>query len=58
MHRFFVPTELIEGEAVRLVGDVADQLVRVLLARLGEQIVVLDNTRWGYLVTLESLSRR
>lgn len=58
IHRFFVPPELIDGESVTLVGDVADQLVRVLRARPGEQIVVLDDTGWEYMVTLESLSRR
>ncbi len=58
MHRFFVPPELIDGESVTLVGGVADQLVRVLRTRPGEQIIVLDDTGWEYMVTLESLSRR
>lgn len=58
MHRFFVLPEHIYGETVTLVGEVADQLVRVLRARRGDRIVVLDDTGWEHVVILESLNRK
>ena len=58
MHRFFVPQDQIDGKNVTLTGDVAHQLARVLRARPGEEIVVLDGSGWEYLVTLEDISPR
>ncbi len=56
MHRFFVALNCIQGERVALKGDTARQLARVLRARLGDEIIVLDNTGWEYQVTLDSIS--
>ncbi len=52
MHRFFVPPDCIQGDAVALPGDVARQLARVLRARPGDQVIVLDSSGWEYQVTL------
>ena len=58
MHRFFIPPNCIEGESVILGDDVGHQLAAVLRARPGEQIVVLDDSGWEYIVTLERVSPR
>ena len=58
MHRFFVPPSHIEGNRVTLIADAARQLARVLRARPGENIIVLDNTGREYAVTLDSVSAR
>ena len=55
MHRFFVPPECIAGDAVTLPGDVSHKLRRVLRARAGDEIVVLDDTGMEYLVRLEDV---
>jgi 16S rRNA (uracil1498-N3)-methyltransferase len=57
MHRFFIPPDCINGDAVIFPGDAARQLARVLRARPGDQVVALDNSGWEYLVTLEAVGR-
>lgn len=52
MHRFFVSPDCIKGNGVTLSGDAARQLARVLRARPGDQIIVLDSSGWEYRVTL------
>ena len=56
MHRFFVPPTCIDGDVVRLAGDVARQIARVLRARPGDRIVVLDDTGWEYHVVLDHVT--
>ncbi len=56
MHRFFVSPDFIDGDAVAFPEDAARQIARVLRARPGEQVIVLDNTGWEYVVTLEVVS--
>ena len=56
MHRFFVSPTCIDGHWVDLPGDVARQLRSVLRARAGEKIMVLDDTGWEYLVSLDTVS--
>ncbi len=58
MHRFFVPPSHIKGDRVTLTADAARQLARVLRARPGENIIVLDDTGREYAVTLDSVSVR
>jgi 16S rRNA (uracil1498-N3)-methyltransferase len=55
MHRFFVSPNCISGDVVTLHGEVARQLARVLRLRPGDRIIVLDDSGWEYLVTLESV---
>ncbi|MDP6402013.1 MAG: RsmE family RNA methyltransferase [SAR202 cluster bacterium] len=55
MHRFFVAAECIEASAVTLSGDAARQIARVLRARPGDRITVLDDSGWEYAVTLEAV---
>lgn len=52
MHRFFVPPDTISGEEVRLGGDLAHQIVRVLRLRRGEKVVLLNAKREEYDVEL------
>lgn len=52
MHRFFVPPDTISGDEVRLGGDLAHQIVRVLRLRRGEKIVLLNAKREEYDVEL------
>ncbi len=54
MHRFFIPSSWIDAHAVTLSGDVARQLTRVLRVRPGDQIIVLDDSGFEYVVTLEA----
>ena len=57
MHHFFVPPECIVEDNVTLPADVASQLSRVLRARLGDEIVVLDDSGTEYLVQLSAIDR-
>ena len=56
MHRFFVSPDCIDGNVVTLTSEFAHQLARVLRFRAGDQITVLDDTAFEYLVTLNSVS--
>ena len=57
MHRFFLPPEYIVEDNVTLPADVASQLSRVLRARVGDEIVVLDDTGMEYLVKLGAIDK-
>lgn len=52
MHRFFVPPDTISGEEVRLGGDLAHQIVRVLRLRRGTRVVLLNSKREEFDVEL------
>ncbi len=52
MHRFFVPPDSISGEEVRLGGQLAHQIVRVLRLRRGQRVVLLTSRREEYDVEL------
>ncbi|NLD71571.1 MAG: 16S rRNA (uracil(1498)-N(3))-methyltransferase [Chloroflexi bacterium] len=60
MHRFFVPPEWLAGrnvgDEVHLAGPVARQLARVLRARPGEHIALLDDTGWAVEAVLQALA--
>ena len=58
MHRFFVSPECISGDTVTLGGDVARQLAHVLRSRPGDRIVVLDDSGWEHLVSLDEVNPR
>ena len=58
MHRFFVGPDSIDGDSVSLQGDAARQISRVLRARPGQRIVVLDNSGSEYVVVVRSVSPR
>ena len=57
MHRFFLPQDCIDGSGVTFPAPVSRQVVRVLKIRVGERVVVLDNTGWEYEVTMTRLAR-
>lgn len=52
MHRFFVPPDTVSGDEVRLAGDLAHQIVRVLRLRRGARVVLLNSRREEYDVEL------
>ena len=58
VHRFFVPPSNIEDERATLTADASRQLARVLRARTGDGVIVLDDSGYEYAVTLDSVSTR
>ena len=54
MHRFFVEPDQIQGARVLFADAQAHQIARVLRLRPGDQVVVLDNRGWQYMVVLET----
>lgn len=56
MHRFFVSPDCMDGTLVRLPEPVTSQLRRVLRARPGDEVLVLDDSGWEYLVRLDVTS--
>ena len=56
MHRFFIPPDHLREDSVTLPQAASRQLSRVLRARAGEQIILLDDTGWEYLVTLTQVA--
>lgn len=58
VHRFFIPPSNIKGERVTLTEDASRQLARVLRARPGDDIIVLDDSSYEYAVTLDNVSAR
>ena len=57
MQRFFVPTTWIQGDRVRLEGDLPRRLSRVLRLSPGDRVVLLDNSGSEYEVALASFTR-
>ena len=55
MHRFFVPPDHIEGEAVRFTAAQSAQIARVLRLRPGDQVEALDNLGARYIVSPTSV---
>ena len=56
MHNFFVHPTSIEADQVALTGGVAHQIAHVLRLRAGDEIVILDNSGYEYLVLLHKVS--
>jgi len=46
MHRFFIPTDWIQGNDLTVTGPQAHQIARVLRMRPGDVVIVLDNSGW------------
>ncbi len=57
MHRFFIPSNQIDGHQVVITGPIAHQIRNVLRMEAGQQIIVLDNQGWEYKVALAHLER-
>ena len=58
MRRFFVPAEALTGEEVRLTGDLARRLGRVLRLQPGDVVLLLDGSGFEYETRLERLDDR
>ena len=58
MQRFFVPPAALQTEPVRLGGDVAHQIARVLRLAPDAEIILLDNTGAAYLARLLTVTPR
>ncbi len=58
MHRFFVPSEVIEGTEIFFPSELVQQLGRVLRLREGDRVIVLDNSGMEYEVQLHTFTKR
>ena len=58
IHRFFVPPECIDQDAVTISGMLVHQLYHVLRMTAGDHIIVLDNSGWEYKVELKTIEPR
>ncbi len=56
MHRFFVDPQCIQGGQARVDGSVAHQVAQVLRLRTGDSVVLMDNSRFEYVVILQVIS--
>jgi 16S rRNA (uracil1498-N3)-methyltransferase len=57
MHRFFVPPATLAGTDIRISGETARQIGRVLRMQPGDQVCLLDGLGWEYIVTLDGFAR-
>jgi 16S rRNA (uracil1498-N3)-methyltransferase len=57
-HRFFVPSESIQGDPISLGGEIAHQLSHVLRLEPGDEIELLDNSGLAWRVRLTQVSAR
>ncbi|MEK6589423.1 MAG: 16S rRNA (uracil(1498)-N(3))-methyltransferase [Nitrospinota bacterium] len=57
MHRFFVNRDSIVNDHVKITGDDAEQMRKVLRIKGGEEVVVLDGLGWEYRVLLKEVKR-
>lgn len=57
MHRFFVNRESIIADHVKIAGDDAEQIRKVLRLKEGEEIAVLDGQGWEYKVQLDEIKK-
>lgn len=58
MHRFFVPPETVQTDPVRLGGEQAHQIARVLRLSPGDEVALLDNSGLCYRARLLAVSPR
>jgi 16S rRNA (uracil1498-N3)-methyltransferase len=56
MNRFFLPTDCISAGEVRFPENISHQISQVLRLRIGEEIVVLDNSGFEYMVEIVQVS--
>ncbi|MBI3583202.1 MAG: 16S rRNA (uracil(1498)-N(3))-methyltransferase [Nitrospinae bacterium] len=57
MHRFFVNRKSIIADHVKITGNDAEQIRKVLRIREGDEIVVLDGLGWEYKVKLTEIKK-
>ncbi|SVA15477.1 uncharacterized protein METZ01_LOCUS68331 [marine metagenome] len=57
MHRFFVSSELLTRDKVHLPAHVSEQLFRVLRAKNGDEVVLLDSSGLERFVRLDSVEK-
>jgi len=58
MDRFFVEPEKLSGKEVRLEGQQAYQISKVLRKKSGDHIIVLDNLGWEYDIELKTIGKK
>ena len=58
LRRFFVPPEVLSGDRVSLVGELAQRLSRVLRLKTGVAVVLLDGSGLEYETRLETVTPR
>ncbi len=58
MQRFFIPSDWIAGDTVRLCGVPAHQIRVVLRMHAGARVIVLDGSGWEYEIELNEVGAR
>jgi 16S rRNA (uracil1498-N3)-methyltransferase len=58
MHRFFITLDQLRSERVTFSDDQAQHMQKVLRLQPGQQVLVLDNSGWQYVVVLTKVSRK
>ena len=58
MQRFFVEPHLLQSPELDLPAAIVHQLVHVLRARVGEHVILLDDTGWEYQAEITLISAR
>lgn len=56
-HRFFIPSDWLEGDKVTIEGPLVHQIRDVLRLRAGERITLLDDSGWEWDVALARVGR-
>lgn len=56
-HRFFIPSDWIQGDDVTVTGPQAHQMIHVLRLSPGDEVIVLDNSGWEIRTRLVALDR-
>ena len=57
MHRFFVPPECVDGDSVHFPYEASEKLRRVLRARRGDVVTVLDGSGFERTVRLDTVDQ-
>ena|SRR5436190_5728634 len=57
MHRFYITTEVLKATTLRLTGETAQQITRVLRMRVGDRVVLFDGQGYDYIVRLSEFGK-
>jgi 16S rRNA (uracil1498-N3)-methyltransferase len=58
MHSFFADKDLISSDAIKIVGDDASHISKVLRIKIGEEIIVCDGEGTEYLCVIDSIGKK
>lgn len=58
MHRFFAHKDLISSNTIKIIGDDASHILKVLRIKNGEEIIVCDGEGTEYLCVIDSIEKK